>query len=93
MHPERDVYIVTTSDCTLFRCHVERIGVEHTADTDRWIFTRADGLRFVGPAAMLARTADELRVLVEDWWQDRKAGRYANTTAETMRAKLMAEDN
>jgi hypothetical protein len=75
MSESHDAYIVVTSDGVLFRCDVESIDTGRMMPDDRWIFARGDGLRFVGPPAVPIATVDEMRELVERWWQDRKAGR------------------
>lgn len=68
---KQGVYIVTTSDQRLFRCHVEEVGRNRQR---KWIFQATNGgrLAYIGPLYYPLAHEGELHEMVEEWWDMKK---------------------
>ena len=62
--------LVATGDGALFRCRIHRIG---EAEQRRWMFTDLTGTEFMGPPVTGPLQEWELRDLVREWWEAKKA--------------------
>jgi hypothetical protein len=59
-----DPAVIVTTDGMFFICWVEQL-----ADQRRWIFVSARRQRYVGPEYRGEDSLDEIKLLVNEWWQ------------------------
>jgi hypothetical protein len=69
----RDVYLVRVADGTLFHCEPQYIGPSHDPISYRWSIIGPDRMRYVGPIVQADRTPRAVQMLIEDWWEMKKA--------------------
>ena len=75
-----DPALIWTTDGTMFVCWVESIG-----DGARWVFVSGNATRYTGPIYAGPYTLEQIRALVDEWWEGKKALGQQGVTIEKLR--------
>jgi hypothetical protein len=62
--------IITTDDGTRFRCTVAAIGRENEP---RWVLIDSSTMQFVGPPRQSDQSPEDVKRLINEWWEAKKA--------------------
>ena len=68
--------VVTTRDGRIFHCRRAHFRFKTGVSTEtelRWVFSDGHGFDHVGPIVIVPLAVDALTLLVEDWWDMKKA--------------------